>query len=92
VKRQVAGGGGPCNGDCMAEPLRRAAETVDRRLPPQHRRALGLAGPWRRELYGDAGGSDIQKFHIPSVVIWVVELSPGLCCGLTPVVVQKITG
>lgn len=32
---------GPCNGDCMAEPLRRAAETVDPRLPPRHRRAQG---------------------------------------------------
>jgi hypothetical protein len=46
----------------------------------------------RRYRYGDAGGSDIQKFHMPCVVMWVVASSAGLCCGLMPVVVQKITG
>ncbi len=51
---------------------------------------LCRAAPWQR--YGDAGGSDVQKLHMPCVVMWVVASSAGLCCGLMPVVVQKITG
>jgi hypothetical protein len=68
---------------------------LNHRVPPT-RPSLPVRSPWRPRprlrRYGDAGGSVIQKFHMPCVVMWVVESSPGLCCGLMPVVVQKITG